>query len=47
MIEQSGFVKALLSSGPASDRTEQLKLYSWLIGDWTMDATVHGVTAQP
>jgi hypothetical protein len=40
MIEQSGFVKALHSDGPASDRTEQFEPYGWLIGDWMMDATV-------
>src|SRR5215470_6417731 len=41
MTEQSGFMKALHSQGPAADRARQLELYGWLIGDWVMDATVH------
>src|SRR6266700_5235877 len=41
MTEQSGFVKALHSEGPADDRARHLELYGWLIGDWVMDATVH------
>jgi hypothetical protein len=36
----SSFVDALQSAGPAPDRAEKLKLYGWLIGDWTFDATV-------
>jgi catechol 2,3-dioxygenase-like lactoylglutathione lyase family enzyme len=36
------FTEALRSAGPASDRAEKMGLYGWLIGDWTMDATVHG-----
>jgi len=35
------FVDALHSPGPAADRAEKLKLYGWLIGRWTMDATVY------
>jgi hypothetical protein len=35
------FKEALHSAGPAADRSEQMKLYGWLIGDWDMDATVH------
>jgi hypothetical protein len=31
---------ALHSSGPAPDRLEKMKLYGWLIGSWTMDATI-------
>lgn len=26
---------------PATDRTDKMKLYGWLIGRWTFDATVH------
>jgi len=37
-----GFMDALRSSGPAADRVEKMSLYGWLIGDWTMDATVYG-----
>ena len=37
---RSSFIEALQSAGPASDRAEKLKLYGWLIGDWTFDATV-------
>jgi len=41
MSEQTGFMKALHSEGPANDRAEHLQLYGRLIGDWVMDATVH------
>src|SRR5262245_55547213 len=41
MTQQSGFMKALHSEGPAEDRTRHLELYGRLIGDWVMDATVH------
>lgn len=41
MSAPSGFMKALISPGPAADRAEQMKLYGWLIGDWEFDATVH------
>lgn len=37
----SSFVNALISNGPAADRNEHMKLYGWLIGNWTMDATVY------
>jgi hypothetical protein len=40
MIAQS-FSDALASDGPAADRADKMKLYGWLIGRWTMDATVH------
>jgi hypothetical protein len=40
MIAQS-FIDALASDGPAADRADKMKLYGWLIGRWTMDATVH------
>jgi catechol 2,3-dioxygenase-like lactoylglutathione lyase family enzyme len=36
------FIEALRGTGPATDRAEKMSLYGWLIGDWTMDATVHG-----
>lgn len=41
MPAPSGFMKALISAGPAADRAEPMKLYGWLIGDWEFDATVH------
>jgi catechol 2,3-dioxygenase-like lactoylglutathione lyase family enzyme len=34
------FINALRSTGPAPDRAEKMGLYGWLIGDWTMDATI-------
>ncbi|WP_439576749.1 hypothetical protein [Elioraea sp.] len=37
----SSFLDALLADGPASDRTERMGLYAFLVGSWTMDATVH------
>jgi catechol 2,3-dioxygenase-like lactoylglutathione lyase family enzyme len=37
-----GFIDALRSNGPAPDRATGMSLYGWLIGDWTMDATMHG-----
>jgi catechol 2,3-dioxygenase-like lactoylglutathione lyase family enzyme len=37
-----GFTEALHSAGPAADRADKMALYGWLIGDWTMDATVYG-----
>jgi hypothetical protein len=40
MIANS-FSSALHSCGPAPDRAEQMKLYGWLIGNWTMDAKVY------
>jgi hypothetical protein len=35
------FIEALASAKPAADRADKMKLYGWLIGHWTMDATVH------
>ena len=35
------FIDALASDGPVADRADKMKLYGWLIGRWTMDATVH------
>lgn len=40
-VPASGFMRALVSPGPAADRAAQMKLYGWLIGDWVFDATVH------
>ena len=33
------FIEAIQSDGPAGDRA--MDLYGWLVGDWTMDATVY------
>lgn len=41
MLDTSGFLRTLVSPGPAADRAAQMGLYGWLIGDWTFDATVH------
>ena len=35
------FFDALQSDGPASDRADKMGLYGWLVGDWTMEGTVH------
>jgi len=35
------FVEALASDKPAADRADKMSLYGWLIGRWTMDATLH------
>ncbi|MBV9631103.1 MAG: hypothetical protein JO230_23615 [Xanthobacteraceae bacterium] len=40
-MTSTSFATALHSAGPAGDRADQLGLYGWLIGAWTMDATVH------
>jgi hypothetical protein len=37
----SSFLDALLADGPAPDRAERMGLYAFLVGSWTMDATVH------
>ena len=42
MTVASSFNAALNSSGPAPDRAAKLGLYGWLIGQWEMDAIVHG-----
>jgi hypothetical protein len=34
------FPDALHATGPAPERAENLQLYGWLIGSWTMDAVV-------
>jgi hypothetical protein len=36
-----GFSEALRSTGPAAGQADKMALYGWLIGDWTMDATVY------
>ena len=41
MIDTSGFIRTLVSTGPAPDRAGKMGLYGWLIGDWTFDAIVH------
>jgi catechol 2,3-dioxygenase-like lactoylglutathione lyase family enzyme len=41
------FINALQSAGPAADRAGKMALYGWLIGDWTMDATVYGDDGSP
>ncbi|HVV78349.1 MAG TPA: hypothetical protein VHD59_01890, partial [Pseudolabrys sp.] len=41
MTQNSGFMRALHSDGPAADRAKGLELYGWLIGDWTMTAALH------
>lgn len=41
MMTAPSFVQALRSEHPAPDRAEKLKLYGWLIGRWTMEATVY------
>jgi hypothetical protein len=35
------FTEALSSTAAAADRADKMKLYAWLIGRWTMDATVY------
>ena len=41
MMENTGFLGALLSKGPAPDRSGAMSLYAFLIGDWAFDATVN------
>jgi hypothetical protein len=38
----SSFLDALLADGPAPDLAERMGLYAFLVGSWTMHATVHG-----
>jgi hypothetical protein len=35
------FIEALAAGKPAADRIDNMNLYGWLIGRWTMDATMH------
>jgi len=37
----NSFIEALSSTAAAADRADKMKLYGWLIGRWTMDATVY------
>lgn len=41
-MNASSLIDALHTAGPSPDRAEKMKLYGWLIGSWTMAATVHG-----
>lgn len=41
MVDSSGFVRALLSKGPAPGHSDAMNLYAFLIGDWTFAATVN------
>lgn len=41
MTTTAGFTTALISTGPAADRADKMKLYGQFIGDWTFDAVVH------
>lgn len=41
MLDHSGFLRALLSNGPAPDRSGAMDLYAFLIGDWVFDAIVN------
>ncbi|HUZ65015.1 MAG TPA: hypothetical protein VMU82_15020 [Acetobacteraceae bacterium] len=38
----SSFIAALHTDGPAPERADKMGLYGWLIGQWEMDATMHG-----
>lgn len=35
------FIDALVSDAPAADLADKMRLYGWLIGRWTMNATVY------
>ncbi|MGA7326987.1 MAG: hypothetical protein WBX25_21485 [Rhodomicrobium sp.] len=37
----SPFAAALLAEAPATDHTEKLQLYAWLVGSWEMDVMIH------
>jgi hypothetical protein len=41
IVTANGFIDALHCRGPADDRAQKTKLYAWLVGDWTFDATVY------
>ena len=41
MTDNTGFRGALLSQGPAPDRSGAMSLYAFLTGDWAFDATVN------
>ena len=40
-LKSSGLIAALHANGPASDRTEALKLYGQFIGDWDADIVTY------
>lgn len=40
-VPKSAFFDVLEAPGPAPDRAEKMRLYGWLIGDWTFDAVVN------
>src|SRR4051794_16749005 len=35
-------IEKLHADGPAAELAGRMSLYAWLIGDWHMDAVVHG-----
>lgn len=39
-MSTDALIQALVSSAPAADRADKMKLYGWLIGDWIFDAAV-------
>ena len=41
MQSASRFIDALHADRPAAALEARMDLYGWLIGDWTMDATIH------
>jgi hypothetical protein len=41
MITALSFTEALRADGPAPDRAEKMGLYSWLVGNWEMEAMVY------
>lgn len=41
MRDTSGFIRTLLSAGPAAGRAGKMDLYGRFVGDWVFDATVH------
>jgi hypothetical protein len=41
------FIEALHSNGPAGDRVDKMGLYGWLVGGWTIDATVLAEDGSP
>lgn len=43
----SNFATALHAAGPASDRTEKLDLYAWLIGDWDAEIITYSADGTP
>jgi hypothetical protein len=35
------FIEALHSNGPAPDRAENMALYAWMVGSWSLDAVIY------